>query len=120
MVAVLLKWMMTFAAAVVLHILVWRAKRPQGYGTWVPLLQGIFVAGGLGVAALLVRYVHIAGEESVGGPVAQWLAIALLQTGVGVVYTFGYTLLLAGSPSLRRMMQPSTRCSTSICGPHST
>lgn len=100
MLAVLLKWMMTFAATVLLHVVVWRICRPQSYGAWIPLLQSIFVAGGLVIAMLLVRFVHIAGEGSVGGPMTQWLAIAVLQTVVGIVYTFGYTLLLAGSPSL--------------------
>jgi hypothetical protein len=98
--AILLKWLLTFLCTVCLHIVVWRIHRPLHYRVWVPALLGIFVVGGGLAAAVLVAALTLPGDAVVGGPVVEWCAIALLQTAVGIVYTFGYTLLLVGSPSL--------------------
>ena len=98
--AILLKSLLTFLCTVCLHIAVWRVHRPLHYRVWVPALIGIFVVGGGLIAAVLVVTLKLPGDAVVGDPVVEWCAIALLQGAVGVVYTFGYTLLLVGSPSL--------------------
>ena len=97
--AILLKWLLTFLCTVGLHILVWRIHRPLHYLVWVPSLLGIFVLGGGVIAAVMVRAIDVPGGAA-AGPLVEWCAIVLLQTAIGIVYTFGYTLLLVGSPSL--------------------
>jgi hypothetical protein len=98
--ALLAKASLTFLATVCLHVLVWRIRRPVAYAVWVPALLAIFVLGGGAVAAVLVRALPMPGDTFIGSPSTQWAAIMMLQASVGVVYTFGYTLLLVGSPSL--------------------
>src|ERR1700730_11675571 len=98
--AILLKSLLTFLCTVFLHIAVWRVHRPLSYRVWVPALIGIFVVGGGLIAAMLVVTLKLPDDAVVNEPFVEWCAVALLQAAVGVVYTFGYTLLLVGSPSL--------------------
>ena len=97
--SVVLLWAVTFLCTVVLHVTVWRLQRPLDYRNWVPALLGIFVLGGGAIAAVLVRQAGAAGWPDIGG-MAAWSAIMLLQVAMAAVYTIGYTLLLASSPSL--------------------
>ena len=97
---IMLKFALTFLCAATIHIVTWHIHRPTEYRAWVPALLAIFVGLGAVIAALLVYYAPLPPDPRLGGPLLEWCAIALLQTSVGLVYTFGYTLMLVGSPSL--------------------
>jgi len=96
---VLLKFAATFLGTVVLHVIVWRIHRPLDYRAWIGSLLTIFVIGGGAIAAAIVTRMP-SSDPRIGGPLVEWCAVFLLQGSIGVVYTFGYTLLLVGSPSL--------------------
>ena len=100
MLEVLIKAALTFLVTVGVHIIVWRIHRPVSYRGWLPALLGLFVVGGALVAAALVQGPRLTGGGTIGEPLVEWCAIALLHGAVGLVYTIGYTLLLVGSPSL--------------------
>lgn len=104
---ILLKFGVTFLCTVCLHIIIWRTHRPIDYRAWVAVLLGIFVGVGGLIAAMLESRIP-PSAPSIGGPLVEWWAVFILQASVGVVYTFGYTLLLVGSPSLIILQRLST------------
>ena len=90
MTEVLLEAVVLFAACLVVHVVIWRVRRPDSYRVWLPALVTIFL---------------------VAGPIAEWtltrtttvveLAAGLLLHGaVSSVYIIGYTLLSSFSPSI--------------------
>jgi hypothetical protein len=79
-----------FAGCLVLHMIIWRVRRPESYRVWLPLLVAIFL---------------------VAGPLAEWtwtrtgatgelLAVLLLHGALSAVYIIGYTLVSSFSPSI--------------------
>ena len=80
-----------FIVSLAIHVMVWRIRPPESYRGWLPALIIIFgpVAGG--IAWLMVP---------AGLPLA---AVLLLHGSLAAVYTIGYTLVTAVSPSLQML-----------------
>ena len=90
MIEVLVEAAALFAGCLVLHVIIWRVRRPESYRVWLPMLVAIFL---------------------VAGPAAEWtwtrtramgelLAVLLLHGALSSVYIIGYTLLSSFSPSI--------------------
>jgi hypothetical protein len=77
-----------FAFSLALHVIVWRIRRPDSYRTWVPALVVILGPVAAGIASFIVS-----------DPV-QLAAVLLLHGSLAAVYTIGYTLVTAFSPSV--------------------
>lgn len=77
-----------FAGSLAIHVLVWRVRRPVSYAAWVPLLAIIFGPIATAVAWFLVPRP------------AELAAVLLLHYALAAVYTIGYTLISAFSPSV--------------------
>jgi len=88
MCALLVDGLMLFALSLALHVIVWRVRRPDSYRGWLPALLVIFGPVAAGIAWLIVPP---------GLPLA---AVLLLHGSLAAVYTIGYTLVTASSPSL--------------------
>ena len=77
-----------FAGSLAIHVLVWRVRRPESYAAWVPLLAAIFGPIATAAAWFLVP------------EPAELAAVLLLHYSLAAVYTIGYTLISAFSPSV--------------------
>jgi hypothetical protein len=88
MCALLIDGLALFLLSLAIHVVVWRVRRPESYRAWLPALIVVFgpVAGGL--AWLVVR------------EPLQLAAVLLLHGSLAAVYTIGYTLVSAFSPSV--------------------
>lgn len=86
--ALLVAGLALFAGSLAIHVLVWRVRRPESYAVWVPLLFIIF-----GPVATAVAWVMVPGPENLA-------AVLLLHYALAAVYTIGYTLISAFSPSV--------------------
>lgn len=99
MYSILIKGILLFLACQVIHIVIWRIKKPSGYMTWFPILFIIFVPLAALVAYGLVHFFNIWGDE-VATPWLEWSAIMLFQSVLSLVYIIGYTAVAAFSPSM--------------------
>lgn len=99
MYSILIKGLLLFLACQVIHIIIWRIKKPSGYMTWFPILFVIFVPLAALGAYGLARLVSIPDTE-VTTPWLEWSAIMLFQTVLSFVYIIGYTAVAAFSPSM--------------------
>jgi len=79
-----------FAACLLLHVIIWRVKRPESYRVWLPMLVVIFLIAGPVLVWKVTRTTAI--EEL--------LAVLLLHGALSVVYIIGYTLVSSFSPSI--------------------
>jgi hypothetical protein len=86
--AVLVAGLVLFAGSLAIHVLVWRVRRPASYAAWVPLLFVIFGPIATALAWFLVPWP------------AELAAVLLLHYALATVYTIGYTLISAFSPSV--------------------
>jgi hypothetical protein len=88
MCALLIDGLALFVLSLAIHVIVWRVRRPESYRAWLPALLVVFgpVAGGLAWLA-------------VPAPL-QLAAVLLLHGSLAAVYTIGYTLVSAFSPSV--------------------
>jgi len=59
MYSILIKGILLFLACQVIHIVIWRIKKPSGYMTWFPILFIIFVPLAALVAYGLVHFFNI-------------------------------------------------------------
>jgi hypothetical protein len=80
--------MALFALSLALHVVVWRIRRPDSYRAWLPALLVIF-----GPVAATIAWFTVASRVDLA-------AVLLLHGALAAVYTIGYTLLSAFSPSL--------------------
>ena len=80
--------MALFALSLALHVIVWRIRRPVSYRAWLPAFLLIF-----GPVAATIAWLMVA-------PGIELAAVLLLHGALAAVYTIGYTLLSAFSPSL--------------------
>jgi hypothetical protein len=88
MCAVLINGLALFLLSLVLHVVVWRIRRPQSYRAWVPTLAVIF-----GPVAAAVAWFIAPTRLDVA-------ALLLLHGSLAAVYVIGYTLISAFSPSV--------------------
>jgi hypothetical protein len=79
-----------FAACLMLHVIIWRVRRPESYRVWLPMLVAIFLVAGP-VAGRMWTRTSATGEL---------LAVLLLHGAMSSVYIIGYTLLSSFSPSI--------------------
>jgi hypothetical protein len=79
-----------FAGCLLLHVIIWRVRRPTSYRHWLPLLAALFLV--IGPA--------IAWRAMPDTPWADRLAVLLLHASMSTVYIIGYTLVSAFSPSI--------------------
>jgi hypothetical protein len=79
-----------FASCLILHVIVWRVRRPTSYRHWLPLLTGLFL-----IAGPLVAWWLTSGQAT-----AARVAVLFLHASVSAVYIIGYTLVSAFSPSI--------------------
>ena len=89
MVAVLVEAAALFAGCLVLHVIIWRVRRPESYRVWLPLLVAIFLVAGPILEWKLTR-----------GTTSELLAVLLLHASLSCVYIIGYTLISSFSPSI--------------------
>lgn len=79
-----------FLGGLVLHVAIWRVKRPESYRVWLPLLVVIFLAAAPAAAWQFTRTTTV----------AEFAAVLLLHGAVSCVYIIGYTLVSSFSPSI--------------------
>jgi hypothetical protein len=79
-----------FAACLLLHVVIWRVRRPETYRVWLPLLVAIFLAAGPMAAWRWTRT----------GTAGELMAVLLLHGALSAVYIIGYTLVSSFSPSI--------------------
>jgi hypothetical protein len=77
-----------FLLSLVLHVIVWRIRRPDAYQEWLPALVVIF-----GPVAGVVGWI-------VSPTPLDFAALLLLHGTLASVYVIGYTLVSAFSPSV--------------------
>jgi hypothetical protein len=77
-----------FLFSLVMHIIVWRVRRPESFRAWVPALAAIF---GLLPAAI---------AWFITATPLDFAALLLLNGSLATVYGIGYTLVSAFSPSV--------------------
>lgn len=99
MYSILIKGILLFSLCQIIHIVIWRFKRPDGYMIWFPILFIIFVPLAALGAVGLVHFLTIPGDEVVA-PWLEWSAIFLFQIVLALVYMVGYTAVAAFSPSM--------------------
>jgi hypothetical protein len=88
MCALLLDALGLFTLCLAVHVIVWRIRRPESYRGWLPALAVIFGPLAAAVAWLVVR------------TPLELAAVLALHGALACVYTIGYTLLTAFSPSV--------------------
>jgi hypothetical protein len=79
-----------FAGCLLLHVIIWRVRRPESYRVWLPLLVVIFLVAGPAAEFTWTRT----------GARGELLAVLLLHGALSSVYIIGYTLLSSFSPSI--------------------
>jgi hypothetical protein len=79
-----------FAGCLVLHVIIWRIRRPESYRVWLPMLTVIFLVAG---PAIAWKFTRTSSTE-------EFVAVLLLHGAVSCVYIIGYTLLSSFSPSI--------------------
>lgn len=89
-VRILLEAAALFGGCLLLHVIIWRVRRPESYRVWLPLLAAIFLAAGP-----MVEWRLTTTHET-----AALLAVLLLHASMSCVYIIGYTLLSSFSPSI--------------------
>ena len=88
MCAALVGGLAVFILSLALHVVIWRVRRPTSYRAWLPALAIIF-----GPVAAAIAWFMVATPLELA-------AVLLLHGSLAMVYTIGYTLLTAFSPSL--------------------
>jgi hypothetical protein len=98
-----------FVVSLAFHVAAWRVWRPAAYRTWLPALAVIF-----GPVAVTIAWLMASTPMELA-------AVLLLHGSLAAVYTIGYTLLSAFSPSLELLKlldrAPAGVPTTSLCLP---
>lgn len=100
MAAILVESAGAFLACLVLHVMVWRVRRPASYRAWLPSLTFIFLVAGPALAWWAIDRRAVDFGEARPDRLTEWAAVVLLHGAAASVYIIGYTLLSAFSPSI--------------------
>jgi hypothetical protein len=89
-----------YVACLLLHVVVWRVRRPRTFHQWLPALAVIFLGGGVVAGWWLADLAHSTGELEGHGRALHFVALMALHLPASLVYIIGYTLISAFSPSV--------------------
>lgn len=100
--AIVIQGVAVFAFCIAVHIGLWRVQAQPTFHQWLPKLLLIFFAAGSALAFWLTLQSHpAAGSAATShGAMLHFAAVFLIYGPLAMVYTIGYTLISAFSPSI--------------------